>query len=304
MQPFTYIDEPSGIYFFAGGVATASSVQTVYKWSKPKQGTFIYFATSSGGSGGGGGGASALSTAAGGGGGGHVAGNYLFMPHAFVPDTLDLYVGWGAPGGAGGVQGGAAATNGSAGGQTRITQNGFSNSFLIDRTQTGGGGAGTTSGGAGASSFGATSSNTFPGIRREIGNAGASGNTTAGGNVQLNSTAGFTCPGAGGGGVTALNATAAGGGIIGAGFWIPSIPGGAAANAGINGLSYYLSTNGFRTFGGTGGGGNSGASAVGGRGGNGGLGGGGGGGGGANGAGSTGGRGGDGGPGFVLIVVA
>ena len=300
--------------FFPGMIsATPSGYQT---WTIPRNATWVYIVCAGGGASGAGGQTSGAGVLGGGGGGGGSGSmSRLLIPAFFLPKILYL-----APG-AGGI-GVAAATIGNTGARSSVTDKPVPN-ILADIVLISGTNAaaapiaptGASSGGGAAETIDVATNHPYSGLglwTAIIGQAGTAGGASAGAGVGYTwGSLGIFCSSGTGGGTTNTTVGAgAGGAITGAGL-VASVPGGAAASRGNNGVNHGFLSGGslgpsatagqqFASTGGTGGG--AGASTTGGAGGNGGFSSGGGGGGGGGGtSGGTGGAGGAGGPGFIVI---
>ena len=285
--------------YFGTNLQTGLPSPSIYFWVKPRGITMVHITAIGGGGGGGAGVASATSTAgSGGSGGGSGAITRLTIPAIFLPDSLEITVGFGGNG--------AATGNGVSGGNTFIDSARGSDVAATRIIQAGGGvsGQGGTAGGGTAGGAGGNIGVLTNGVYQALGTwvsiAGIAGaaNTASGGAGQSTTIVDTGLPitgGASGGGKTAANGNNVGGNVTGFGSAIPTIPGGDALSGGTGGV---FSLTPFYSLGGSGGGAN--AGGTGGRGGNGGPGCGGGGGG----AGLTGGAGpgGNGGPGIVIIT--
>lgn len=305
--------------FLGQGSGNAIATNDTMYYTIPDSHSMVYMMLVGGGGGGGGGTTTAAGVAGnGGGGGGSGACVKAIIPAMFLPKTLRIFPGNGG-------RGGAAATSGSAGRISYITSGSASVNpgNLILRSGAADAGGGNTNGTAGTAGTIATVATMYSGIGPSIFNtllagqaATAGGSAAVGASIVFPTTGLMMTGGAGGGGVSAANATFAGGNI-GTGwsdvnFQTASrtISGGAGgATGGSDGYSNridLLSDMGTRfplentcVFLGGSGGGSSGTSGDGGRGGNGGIGCGGGGGGAGR---SAGGEGGHGGPGMIVII--
>ena len=287
--------------YFGTNLQTGLPSPSIYFWVKPRGITMVHITAIGGGGGGGAGVASATSTAgSGGSGGGSGAITRLTIPAIFLPDSLEITVGFGGNG--------ATAGNGVSGGNTVIdsargSDVGATRIILAGGGVSGAGGsaAGGALGGAGGG-IGVLTNGVYQALGTWVSVAGQIGasNTASGGAGQSVTIVDTGLPitgGASGGGKTAANGNNVGGDVIGFGSAIPTIPGGSVIGT-IGGTSGVFSQTPFYSLGGAGGGAN--AAGTGGRGGNGAIGCGGGGGG----AGLTGspGPGGNGGPGIVIIT--
>lgn len=276
-------------------------------WQKPP-GICMVFISCIGAGGGGGGGFTRTTGQLGGGGGGGASGaiyNGLF-PANSIPNMLFVTVGDGG-------QGGVALSAGTSGGTSYVEafKDGGGNFVYARATGGGGGGGGLTggvSGPAGTNTVSAVANQKLSVLGTFTSTAGQSGTV---GSPLLNASpvvyannATPLCGGAGGGAVNATNTGGQGGGITGAGTFIPTYPNTVFGDGTIG--IFRMTPGNFVSMGGTGGGGNpfiASNSGNGGRGGNGNIGSGGGGGGaGTSGTGGTGGTGGNGGNGLVVIV--
>ena len=265
-------------------------------WSKPPGASLVTLLAIGGGSAGGDGHSAAAGNNRGGAGGGGSGGvSRLVIPAMFLPGQLSILVG------AGGLASGSGAGNRSY--VTLRPSPTFQEDVivLLASTPTAGSNGSAITGGAGGSSLAIAAADAAYlglGIFTSIaGSSGLAGGTHLGGS-SADLTYGISginlSGGTGGAGVGTANTDFAAGGIIGSGL-MPSIPGGATAARGNDGVALWEH---FLFSGGTGGG--SSGTGTGGNGGNGGPGCGGGGGGG----GVTGGTGGNGGNGLVIIHVS
>lgn len=295
---------------FMGGVFTGTAAENAalartnsFTWRKPYNCKRVTVWGCGGGGGGGGGFTRASGNAGGGGGGGASSGiARLDFKAQDVPDVLQVNVGMGGPGGAAGAQGGA----GQAAQQTTIVAPNLNATLvtIVGASGNAGGGA-AGSGGAGGSGGSAPAVTLWTDMAiakfLTAGTVGAAGGTTGTG-VSPTAGVNILMPGAGGAGVTAGDATSAGGSVPSS-LGLPASAAGAAGGAGVGGdggTGYFQDPRNVgaaftEMFGG--GGGGSGGVAAGGNGGKGAPGTGGGGGG----AGTTGGSGGNGGTGLVII---
>jgi hypothetical protein len=200
---------------FFGARPTAGNILP-YTWIKPRGASMVRFLLI----GAGGGGANGSSTSGGGGGGSGAVTSWI-GPAMFVPDILNIVVGFGS-----GSQAGAAQTN-----IQYVSSNG--NNTLLEAN--GGSGGSTPTAGSGGTAFSGnqfTACGIFTSIAGQSGNSGSA--TGAGGNITASTTT-FLSGGAGGSGgaantggsvtpnygYTALPSTTAGGTVAGAnGYFI------------------------------------------------------------------------------------
>lgn len=274
---------------YHGMGATASSLQNIYTWTKPRGASMVLFFLVGGGGGGGNGRSGTSGSNRGGGGAGGSGGIIQFMaPAILLPDYIQVYVG----------SGGTAA---SAGGLTSIGLKNAAASGTAYRYVSATGGnpgtssTGTTGGAGGNGGTPAVSHLAYIGIYNSyVGIAGASGGgSTANGGSITGFVSNVVHGGCGGAGTDSSNTTRSGGSFTGNSF-LGSVDGGSSAGQAGGVGSFLLKP--FCSSPGAGGASN--GTGTGGAGGNAGIGSGGGGGG----AGTTGGAGGSGGPGYCLIA--
>jgi len=291
------IDQNISIFTTAGSTAWQT-------WQKPRGCKFVYiFVLGSGGGGQGGGSGASLTARAGGGGGGSSGVNKGMFLSNTLPDTLYINVGVGGLGAAAGLNGGNGAFSyvSVEPNTTAVNVVLVSNSTTVPLGSSGAGGAGGATGGAVVN---ANQILNYCGISQfSAGQAGSNGGLNNGAVVTPVTMTNIVTGGAGGGGVSTLNA-AASGANVNLGNELRSVIGGAAGGTnngqdgycGIEPNKTNILRDAFVFTGGAGGGAN--GTGIGGNGGNGAYGCGGGGGG----AGTTGGRGGNGGNGLVIII--
>jgi hypothetical protein len=295
------------INVYRANTPAGSTVITSEIWRKPRGVKFVY-GFLLGGGGGAGAGLGSGGTTVGGGSGGAAAASLAFLaPAALVPDVLYLSVGGG---GTGGIAGGAAPV---AGQPSVISLSPNIPTTLsagqLFRVTGGGVGAVGVSAGQAAASTGGTITSQFLSlsavalIYTVAGQPGVAGsNGSAGASVAWGSaTTSPASAGASGGGTSGTTTDHAGGNItapdVGFEPLIVTIPGGAIASRGQDGIcSLHYTAGPFYSTGGSGGGSNHGL--TGGRGGDGAYGSG----GGAGGGGATGGAGGNGGDGLIVMA--
>ncbi len=314
--PLGQFNTRQGQFTFFIGTSTSNTLG-YQVWHVPRNVTWVYMVCVGSGASGAGGHSSGVGVlGGGGGGGGSGAMARLLIPAMFLSKSLYIRA---AIGGASV----AASAAGLAGVVSSITDspNFATNAQVILRS--GAAPAAAPVAAAGASSAGGAGETPTAAVDQMYsglglftfigGQAGTAGGASGGAGVTLTwGASGIFCSGGTGGGTTDTGAGAGAGGQITGGGLVATVPGGAAASPGVNGVNYGRLAGGslgelvsagqiFASTGGTGGG--AGASTTGGVGGSGGFGSGGGGGGGGGGtSGGTGGRSGAGGPGFIAIA--